>query len=62
LTNFEGGLEALVNIGFREKELKVPTNEVYYQLAEPNMENEMDAWVTWFDRLQMLRKKYEDYI
>jgi hypothetical protein len=57
-----GGIEALMCLGFREKDLTVPTKEKYYVLEEPNTELEMEKWVEWFDRLTLAKQIFESKI
>lgn len=52
LTAHEYGVEVLLCLGFREKNLTQPTQECYFVLEEPDAEREMDRWTEWFDSLQ----------
>jgi hypothetical protein len=51
LLSAEGGLEGLICLGFREKELTTPTQETYFSMVEPPV-HEFDQWSNWFERLQ----------
>eukprot|EP00732_Lithocolla_globosa_P002134 Lithocolla_globosa_v1_NODE_1304_length_2690_cov_9.877040.p1 type:complete len:343 gc:universal NODE_1304_length_2690_cov_9.877040:2328-1300(-) len=52
LTSFPKGEGCLFSLGFREKHLTHPTEEVYYVLEEPDLAQEMDLWVEWFDNIK----------
>lgn len=41
-----------MSLGFREKKLKEPKEEMFYVLEEPNLETEMDEWTAWYERLK----------
>eukprot|EP00474_Spongospora_subterranea_P010785 CRZ11243.1 hypothetical protein [Spongospora subterranea] len=54
LLSVDGGLEALICIGFREKNPTQTINEAHFYIAEPPVDN-FDEWSSWYDKLQKNR-------
>lgn len=54
----DGGLECLMCIGFRLRELQEPTQEMYFVMREPSPD-QMDAWMNWFERLKQQQESLQ---
>jgi hypothetical protein len=49
-----GGVEALLAMGFEEKE-SLEEDAIFYVLEEPSLENDYEGWAAWYDAVKSYR-------